>query len=110
MKTKKEDSITLMTIDQLKNGFQKEEKPAPYPSRKEDNCVTNLVCEIKFPDSEAFTKSVRYVGRLREDEISECVKRDYFLSGWVKQKCSVTVIKVTFWNLDYRTITNISIK
>jgi len=111
MKTKNNDEgHTLMTYDQLKNGFKKEEKVEPYPSRKEDNCITNLLCEIKFPNKEPFNKVVRYAGRLRNDEISECIKRDYFLGGWVRKDCTVTVIKITYWNLDYRTETNILIK
>ena len=104
-KENKNEGITLVTYDQLKNGFKQPEKIEPYPIRKEDNCHTNLYCEIKYPnshDGKPFFRLVRYVGRLRDDEIIECVLRYPTISGYVRLGRVVTVLSISYWNLDTR--------
>lgn len=53
----------------------------------------------------------RYVGRAENKEISEIIKRDFNVGSWTRNKeCTVTVLKISYWNLDYRIDTDILIK
>jgi hypothetical protein len=105
------DSHVLMTYEELKNGFKKVEKIEPYPIRRGDNCHTKILCEIRFNTGDPLKRIATFVGRAKDEELIEIVKRDLNTSGWTGRKdCEVSIITVSYWNLDYRREVNVLVK